>query len=46
MFADDTLIYATGNGSKELKHKMNIMFLIIEQWLNVNKLKMNAEKKK
>jgi len=46
MFTDDTLIYVNGDGSEELRNKMNKAFLIIEQWMNVNKLKMNAEKTK
>jgi len=46
MFADDTLIYASGDGSKESEHKMNMVFNIIEKWLSANKLKMNAEKTK
>jgi len=41
MFADGTLIYVSG---EELQHKMNRVFLIIEQWLKVNELKMNVEK--
>jgi len=45
-FADDTLIYVSGNGSEELPNKMNSAFLMIKQWRNVNKLKMNAEKTK
>jgi len=44
MFADDTLIYVSGDGSEELQNKMNRAFLMIKQWMNVNKLKMNAEK--
>jgi len=36
----------SGDGSEELQNKMNRAFLIIEQWMNVNKLKMNAEKTK
>jgi len=36
----------SGDGSEELKHKTNMVFLIIEQWLDVNKPKMNAEKTK
>jgi len=46
MFADGTLIYVSGNGSDELQNKMNRAFLMIKQWMNVNKLKMNAEKTK
>jgi len=30
MFADDTLIYVSGDGSEELEYKMDIAFLIIE----------------
>jgi len=44
MFADDTLIYVNGEGSEELEHKINMVFLIIEQWQNVNKLKKIAQK--
>jgi len=43
MFADDTLSYVS-TSSEELQNKMNRAFLIIKQWMNVNKLKMNAEK--
>jgi len=46
MFADDKLIYVSGNGSKELERKTNVVFNIIEKWLSVNKLKMNAERTK
>jgi len=46
MFADDTLIYVSADNSQELQNKMNRAFLIIKQWMNVNKLKMNAEKTK
>jgi len=46
MFADDTLIYVSGDGREELQNKMNRAFLMIKQWMNVNKLKMNAERTK
>lgn len=46
MFADDTLIYVTGEGSAELERKMNRIFDIVEKWMNTNKLKLNAEKTK
>jgi len=46
MFADDTLIYVSGDGSEELQNKTNRTFLTIEKWMNINKLKMNAEKTK
>lgn len=46
MFADDTVIYVTGLGSAEVEDKMNRSLSIVEQWMNRNKLKMNAEKTK
>jgi len=46
MFEDDTLIYVSSDSSEEWQNKMNRAFLIIEQWMNDNKLKMNAEKTK
>jgi len=46
MFADDTLIYMSGDGNKELKRKMNMVFNIIEKCVSVNKLKTNAQKTK
>jgi len=39
-------IYVSDDNSEELQHKINRVFPIIEQWMNVNKLKMNAEKTK
>jgi len=39
MFADDTLIYISGDSSTELESKMN---MALEQQ-SVNKLKMNTE---
>jgi len=44
IFADDILIYVNGDGSEELEYKMNRVFLMIQ--LDVNQLKMNAEKTK
>lgn len=46
MFADDTLIYVTGESSAEVERKLNIAFNVVEEWMNANKLKMNAEKTK
>lgn len=46
MFADDTLIYVTGESSAEIENKINISLEIVEKWMNRNKLKMNAEKTK
>lgn len=46
MFADDTLIYVTGDSSDEVERKMNEALSIVEGWMNRNKLVMNAEKTK
>jgi len=43
MFADDRLIYVSADGSEELQNKMNRAFLMIKQWMNVNKLKIVEE---
>ena len=46
MFADDTLIYVTGESSMEVERKMNVAFNVVEEWMNINRLKMNAGKTK
>lgn len=46
MFADDTLVYVSGESSAELERKMNMVLSIVEEWMSVNKLKMNANKTK
>lgn len=46
LFADDTLIYVTGESCEELNRKMNNVLQIIEKWMTLNKLKLNAEKTK
>jgi len=46
IFADDTLIYVTGESSAELERKMNMIFSIVKKWTNANILKMNTEKTK
>jgi len=46
MFADDTIIYVKGGRSEEIEKKLNRVLLIVENWLNLNKLKMNASKTK
>jgi len=46
MFADDTLIYVSGESSTDIEIKINTVFNIIEHWMNMNKLKMNAGKTK
>jgi hypothetical protein len=46
MFADDTLVYVSGEGSEELERKMNRVFNIVKEWMSVNKLRMNASKTK
>lgn len=46
MFADDTLIYVDGDSSVEVEGKMTLIFNIVEEWMRLNKLKMNASKTK
>lgn len=46
MFADDTLVYVNGESCEELERKLNAVFAIVEEWMNVNKLKLNANKTK
>lgn len=46
MFADDTLIYVKGESGTEIEMKLNMMLPIVEKWMGVNKLKMNAAKTK
>jgi len=46
MFADDTLIYVSGESNADLEVKLNTAFNVIESWMNMNKLKMNARKTK
>jgi len=46
MFADDTIIHVKGGGSEEIEKKLNRVLLIVENWLNVNKLKIIASKTK
>jgi len=46
LFADDTLIYVTGNSTTELECRMSRAFNSVEEWLDVNGLKMNADKTK
>jgi len=46
MFADDTIIYVKGRESEEIEKKLNKILLIVENWSNVNILKMNASKTK
>lgn len=46
MFADDTIIFVKGGGSAEIEMKLNRILPIVENWMNMNKLKMNAAKTK
>lgn len=46
MFADDTLLYVSADSSAELETKMNEAMNIVENWMNRNRLKMNATKTK
>lgn len=44
MFVDNTLIYVTGKSSAELERKINLAFITVDGWMNINKLKINAGK--
>lgn len=46
MFADDALVFVSGEDSEKLERKMNMVFSIVEAWMSVNKLKMNVSKTK
>lgn len=46
LFADDTLIYLHGSNIDELSNRMNAELDKINQWLRLNKLKLNASKTK
>lgn len=46
LFADDTLIYLHGDNIDELREKMNEELKKINEWLRLNKLKLNASKTK
>lgn len=45
MFAADTILYIAVS-SEEIERKMNMMLNIVEEWMNVNGLKLNASKTK
>jgi len=42
----DTILYVKGGRSEEIEKELNRVLLIVENCLNVNKLKMNASKTK
>jgi len=44
MCANDTLIYVSGESSAYLEVKLNMVFSVIEHWMNINKFKMNAKR--
>lgn len=46
LFADDTLIYISGNNIDEMQEKMNEDLQNLQEWLNMNKLKLNVSKTK
>lgn len=46
LFADDTTASVTGESCEELEIKLNMVLGILEEWMNVNMLKMNADKTK
>ena len=46
LFADDTLMFVVGNNVKECLEKINGDLDTIEEWLKMNKLKLNVNKTK
>lgn len=46
LFADDTMIFVSGESAGELETKLQAALNKLENWLNENKLKMNASKTK
>lgn len=46
LFADDTLVYMHGNNIDEITNRMNNELERINQWLRINKLKLNVSKTK
>lgn len=46
LFADDTLVYYSGDNINEIESKVNEDLERINKWLNVNKLKLNVQKTK
>ncbi|CAH0382565.1 unnamed protein product [Bemisia tabaci] len=46
MFADDTLIYLAGYDTEELQGKLSAELTRVDEWLKVNKLKLNISKSK
>lgn len=46
LFADDTLLYYSGDNIKDIEIKVNEDLQRINKWLNANKLKLNLEKTK
>lgn len=46
MFADDTLIYMAGKDIEEVQGKLSAELTRVNEWLKVNKLKLNIGKSK
>jgi hypothetical protein len=45
-FADDTILYTTGNSVKEANEKLQSCILELEKWYRANRLRVNASKSK
>lgn len=41
LFADDALIYTVGHSSQEINNNLNMQMNKIEEWLKINRLKLN-----
>lgn len=46
LFADDMLIYTTGYSTAEISNNLNEQLVRVENWLKINKLKVNVDKTK
>lgn len=46
LFADDALIYTVGHSRVEINDKLNSQMKEVEEWLKLNRLKLNADKTK
>jgi exonuclease III len=46
LFADDTLIYITGQNLEDMTEKLNMDLVVVARWLKANKLMLNLSKTK
>ncbi len=46
MYADDSTIHATGETIQEVEHKLNVDLKHVQEWCQINRMAVNAEKTK